>query len=128
MTFTYCVVDDAPFFREIIKHNMLGLGGEFIAEGADGQEAIALTQKYQPDLLVLDLIMPVMNGFDALKAIKAQNPAQKVLVCSTLDSEEHVQMAIHLNCDFYLNKPFKKEDLKAALDQIFKNTEKHQVV
>lgn len=128
MKFTYCVVDDAPFFREIIKHNFVGFGGELIAEGADGEEAIQLVQQHQPDLLVLDLIMPVMNGFDALRAIKAQFPNQKVLVCSTLDSQEHVDMAIRLNCDFYLNKPFKKEQLKQALETVFKTNEERQIV
>jgi two-component system chemotaxis response regulator CheY len=128
MNFTYCVVDDATFFREIIKHNMKALGGDFLAEGVDGKEAIEIVQQHHPDLLVLDLIMPVMNGFDALRTIKALHPEQKVLVCSTLDAQEHVEMAIQLNCDFYLTKPFKKPDLKLALDSIFSSAEVRKTI
>lgn len=119
MTIRYCVADDAHFFRELIKHTLKGFDAVCVGESSDGLETIEMVRKQKPDLLILDLVMPLRNGIDVLSDIRKTNKDIKILVCSTVDLELYIKKAYDMGCDNYLTKPFKKESLMNALFEMF---------
>ena len=75
------IVDDAAFMRMMIKDILTKNGYEVVAEAANGVEAVELYKSHQPDLVTMDITMPEMDGIEAVKQIKAVNPAAKVMMC-----------------------------------------------
>jgi two-component system chemotaxis response regulator CheY len=113
------IVDDAPFIREILRNIAQTQGWTVVGEAETGVEAIELAAKVQPQLILMDLVMPEMNGIDATKKILALNPKIKIIACSTIDQENILLRAIENGCCSYLTKPFKKDDVIRAVNQAF---------
>lgn len=76
------VVDDQEEIRMILRINLEFEGHEVVGEAANGQEAISMAEETQPDVMVLDIMMPVMNGLEAIPHIRRMSPATKILVCT----------------------------------------------
>jgi len=102
------IVDDALFMRVHLKHMLEDLGCDIVGEGCNGEEAIDLVKQRQPDMITLDITMPVMNGIDALRQIKQQHPHVSVLIVSAMGQESMIRDAIQLGATDFLIKPFKK--------------------
>ena len=88
------VVDD----DEMMRRSTCGLlrsyeHFEVVCEGADGTEAVANARKYQPDLILMDITMPVMNGLDATRVIKREMPGVQIIVVSGQDSHQEALSA-----------------------------------
>ena len=75
------VVDDALFMRKMICAVAAEAGWEVVAEASNGAEAVALYQQYRPDLVTMDLVMPVMGGLEALREIRAVDPGAQCSSC-----------------------------------------------
>ena len=88
------IVDDAAFMRMMIKDILTKNGYEVVAEAANGVEAVELYKSHQPDLVTMDITMPEMDGIEAVKQIKAVNPAAKVIMCSAMGQQSMVMDAI----------------------------------
>jgi DNA-binding NarL/FixJ family response regulator len=99
------LVDDQCLFREAM-HTLLGLHEEIevVAEAADGQEALRLTATHQPQVVLMDLRMPVMSGAEATRRICTEHPAVRVLVLTTFDDEEDVFEALRAGASGYVLK------------------------
>ncbi len=109
------VVDDAAFMRMTIK-NMLEANGHTMAgEAATGFEAIEQYDKLRPDVVVLDITMPEMNGIDALKQIKAMDPKARVIICSAAGYREKLAEAIENGAEQFIVKPFQQAHLMGAI-------------
>ncbi len=89
-----------------------------VAEASDGQEAIDLAEQEQPDIAVLDVSMPVMNGIEATKAIKARLPQISVLVLTAYDYDEYVFAILEAGAAGYLLKNARSSDLINAVRRI----------
>lgn len=76
------VVDDQEEIRMILKLNLEFEGHEVVGEASNGQEAISVAAETQPDVMVLDIMMPVMNGLEAIPHIRRISPSTKILVCT----------------------------------------------
>lgn len=100
-------------------------GLELCGEAHDGREGLALLHTLWPDLLLLDLVMPGMDGMEVLAALKEHPPLKrpKVLVLSGVGSDEYVQRCIRLGADYYLMKPVRLEELGARICELFPNRE-----
>ena len=86
---------------------LLFTGGHSIAgEAGDGEEAIAKYQELKPDLVTMDIVMPKMNGIEALKGIKVIDPAAKIIMCTAVGQEQMVKLAIKSGAKGYIVKPF----------------------
>ena len=85
------LVDDQALFREGL-HTLLSVQPDFnvVAEAANGEEAIRLTVQYRPDVILMDLRMPVMDGVTAIKRIKSVLPDSHIIVLTTFDDDESV--------------------------------------
>ena len=112
------VVDDAAFMRLSLKQILEKNGHTMIAEAANGKEAIIKYAETKPDVTILDITMPEMNGLDALAHIKEQDPSAKVIICSALGQQEQLARAIQLGAKDFIVKPFETDRLVAALNQV----------
>jgi DNA-binding NarL/FixJ family response regulator len=113
------IVEDHRLFREGLKA-MLSLdpGYEIIGEAEDGLEALRLIRKAKPDLVLLDLSMPRMNGFSVLREIKGALPEIKVLVLSIHESDQYVLQAFEAKADGYAIKDSSREELRVAIRSV----------
>ena len=113
------IVEDHRLFREGLKA-MLSLdpGYEIIGEAEDGIEAVRLIRKSKPDLVLLDLSMPRMNGFSVLREIKAAMPEVKILVLSIHESDQYVLQAFEARADGYAIKDSSREELRVAIRSV----------
>ncbi len=113
------IVEDHRLFREGLKA-MLSPSPEFeiIGEAEDGLEAIRLIKKQKPDLVLLDLSMPRMNGFSVLQEIKGAMPEVKILVLSIHESDQYVLQAFEARADGYAIKDSSREELRIAIRSV----------
>ncbi len=103
------LVDDASFMRMMIKDALTKNGYTDIYEAADGVEAVAKYSEIRPDLVIMDITMPNMDGLGALKAIKQIDPNANVVMCSAMGQEAMVIEAIKSGAKDFIVKPFKPD-------------------
>jgi len=100
------VVDDAIFMRRMISEILEENGMEVVGEADTGAAAIKLYNELKPDLVTMDIIMPEMNGIDAVKEIIAIDAQAKIVMCSALGQQALVQEALAAGARDFLIKPF----------------------
>jgi two-component system phosphate regulon response regulator PhoB len=106
------VVDDDAALRHML-HFFFELNGYQVLTAENGAEALSLADKERPDAIILDLVMPLMDGFEFLRLLR-KNPATRdipVIVVSVRDTEEDIARGWELGADFYLTKPFRLSEL-----------------
>lgn len=114
------IVDDAAFMRMAIRKMVEAHGHAVIAEAENGVEAVKLSLEYKPDVILLDITMPEMNGVDALKKIKELEPTAKCIICSAMGQQAMVAQAIQYGAKDFIVKPFEEDRLIAAIDRVMK--------
>jgi DNA-binding NarL/FixJ family response regulator len=115
------VADDAPFIREIVRHLVKQMPGiELVGEAGDGDEVIRVAAETRPDLILMDIIMPKKSGIEATREILRLRPEVKVIAFSTADQDTMVLHALDAGCCGFLVKPFKSEELIAAIEKSMK--------
>jgi two-component system chemotaxis response regulator CheY len=92
--------------RKMISDILVGNGMEVVGEADTGSNAVERYQELKPDLVTMDIIMPEMNGIDAVKEIIAHDPQAKIVMCSALGQQALVQDAISAGAKDFLIKPF----------------------
>jgi DNA-binding NarL/FixJ family response regulator len=92
---------------------------EVVGEAQDGLEAIRLVESLKPDLILMDLSMPRMNGVGAIQEIKKLNPSTKILVLTVHKTEEHILTALKTGAEGYILKEATHGELMLALDNVF---------
>ena len=110
------LVDDQPLFRNGVASLMEAWGHQVVAEACDGREAVAKLPSAAPDLILMDIGMPVMGGLEATRLIKAQNPDVKIVMLTVSDDERDLFEAVKNGAHSYLQK-----DLEAS--QFFQHLE-----
>ncbi|HNX91772.1 MAG TPA: response regulator [Candidatus Omnitrophota bacterium] len=109
------VVDDAPIIRLMVKDILQYNGYEVCGEGANGKEAVEKYKELKPDLVTLDIIMPEMDGIEALKEILAYDSAARVVMVTAIDQRESLIKAIRIGATDYIVKPFENERVISAV-------------
>ena len=107
------VADDDARLRQLLMLNLKLLGYAVVGAAKNGREAVDLAQKLQPDLVILDLDMPVMTGFDAGAKI-ARHLRSAIIICTGCSDDSTLHRASSLGIGAYLVKPFSPAQLKAA--------------
>ena len=102
---TVLIADDSVFMRTWLKGLIQQTDHKVIAEAADGQEAIEHFLYFNPDITFLDITMPKVNGLIALKEIIKINPKAKVIMCSSLGSQQNVIEALRIGAKDFIVKP-----------------------
>ncbi|HEY9808711.1 MAG TPA: response regulator transcription factor [Halomicronema sp.] len=116
MPLTILVVDDDPAIRVAISH-YLEMSGYYVLMAENGKEAMEMVSEYQPHLIVTDIIMPLMDGYELVRQIR-KKPAFRLLPVVFLSARNNTEERIkgyQLGCDLYLPKPFELEELGAVI-------------
>lgn len=100
------VVDDAIFMRKMISDILESNGMEVAGEADNGAEAVKMYEELKPDMVTMDIIMPEMNGIDAVRHIMNEDSKAKIIMCSALGQQALVQDALEAGAKDFLIKPF----------------------
>ena len=112
------VVDDHAPFRRMLTDFLSSQGSvTVVGEAVNGLDAVQKTDELRPDLVLMDLSMPGMSGFDATKAIKEKHPETKVVVLSSHSGEVYRTAAFQSKADDFIEKNSMKLALRSLLDQ-----------
>ena len=112
------LVDDAAFMRMTIKNCLTKAGYTDLVEAGDGQQAVETYEKEHPDLVIMDITMPNMDGIQALQAIKSKDSGAKVVMCSAMGQEAMVAQAIQLGALDFIVKPFKPDRVLQTVKKV----------
>ena len=119
MTIRVVIADDHTLFREGLRALFASEGDiDVVGEASDGEEAVAKAVELRPHVVVMDLMMPKLNGIEATRRIRAQLPEVKVLVLSMYDDEEHVQRLLAGGASGYMLKKATSDELVRALREV----------
>lgn len=112
------VADDNPVYRDALKSLLEFSGFEIIAEAGNGLEAIEKAEKLNPDLLLLDISMPKLDGMEVLKELRVRYPDLKIIM---LTMYKHLlNQALELGANGYCTKECSPKDLLAGIEKVFK--------
>ena len=112
------IVDDAAFMRKLLKNILFSGGFDIVGEAENGKQAVELYKKLRPDIVTMDIIMPEMNGIEALKEIKKIDPNAKVIMCTAVGQEQMVKTAIKFGAKGYIVKPFQAPKVIEELKKV----------
>ncbi|MDO5111651.1 MAG: response regulator [Clostridia bacterium] len=112
------IVDDAAFMRISIRNMLLKNGFEVVAEAENGADAVQKFSVIRPDIITMDITMPVMDGLTALKEIKKISSAVKVVMVSALGQEAMVRDAVLSGAAGFIVKPYKEENIVETLRKL----------
>ncbi len=112
------VADDASFMRQMIREIVEAEGFEVCGEASDGVEAVDEFKRLHPDVVTMDIVMPLMSGIDAVRGIMALDPTACVVMCSALGQETLVTEAIQAGAKDFIVKPFKPDDVIDTLKKV----------
>ncbi len=114
------VCDDSMFARKSLVMFIKSLGVENVFEAADGQQAIDAYAEHKPDLVFMDIVMPVVTGIDALKKIRENDPNAKVIMASSVGTQNHLKAAIKAGASDFLQKPISNDQVKQTIENVAK--------
>lgn len=109
---TVLIVDDALFMRVTIGNMLKEWGFEVVGEASNGKEAVSLYGQLKPDLVTMDVTMPVMTGLEAVNHIISDDPDAKIIMITALGQQKKIKTAIKSGAKDFITKPFKPELLK----------------
>lgn len=112
------IVDDAGFMRKMVQTQLGSAGYDTFVEAEDGQKAVELYPAEKPDLVVMDITMPNMDGIEALRNIKGIDANAKVVMCSAMGQESMVMEAIKLGALDFIVKPFKQDRIVQTVSKL----------
>ena len=115
------ICDDESGVRESLK---LILESEYnLSYVTHGKDAVEFVKKHNPDLAILDIKMPHLNGLDALRAIKRAKPRVRILMITGYESSDVATQAINLGADDYLTKPFDRKRVRSKVETLLGHSE-----
>lgn len=118
---TILLVDDAAFMRMMLKNIIDKIDGfEVISEASDGREAIEKYTELFPDIVLMDITMPEMEGTEAVKKICSIDENAKIIMVSAMGQQPIVIKAIKAGAKNFIVKPFREDKIKNALEQVIK--------
>ena len=114
------LVDDAKFMREMIKSILTqnGYSADDVYQAEDGADGVAKFNEISPDLVLMDITMPNMDGLEALKTIRSQHPGATIVMCSAMGQEAMVMDAIKSGAKDFIVKPFKPDRVLKTVKSI----------
>ena len=112
------VVDDAAFMRMMVNNALAQGGYTDVIEAADGQEAVKTYSEQKPELVLMDITMPEMDGIQALKNIKASDAGAQVIMCSAMGQQAMVIEAIQAGAKDFIVKPFQADRVLEAVKKV----------
>ena len=112
------IADDTNFMRQMLKSALDPEKYQIVGEALTGVDAVEQFKEKKPDLLILDINMPKMNGIDALSEIIAYDPKANVIMCSDQKYENMIMLALKRGAKDFVIKPFTSSDVLTAVNKI----------
>jgi two-component system chemotaxis response regulator CheY len=114
---TILLIDDEAHIRKYVGLILRGLGNPTIIEANNGQEGVAAYQRENPDLVLLDVNMPIMDGIETLTELRKIDPDALVIMLTSLANRQTIEQAIELGAANYIRKDSSREEITKALGE-----------
>jgi two-component system chemotaxis response regulator CheY len=114
-SFRVLAVDSSEFARKVVAASLADSEFELVDCVGGGQDAVTRFGELEPDLVLLDIVLPQQNGLEALKQILSLQPEARVVMVSSLGTDDAVTECLRAGAKLFIQKPFEKGDLLAAL-------------
>jgi len=115
MAVNVMIVDDLAFIKIVLRDILEKAGFRVVGEASNGDEAIRVYLDKRPDVVLMDITMPGMDGLTALKKIRELDPAARVIICSALGQQRLIVQSIQLGAKDFIVKPFQPQRIISAL-------------
>ena len=119
MTKKVLVIDDSPFVFKAVTKALEGTDYEVVGNALDGQLGIDKYIELRPDVVTLDVTMPVMDGLQTAKKLVEINPKVRIIMLSAMGDETLLNQAREIGVRYFLMKPFRPETIQAKLSEVF---------
>lgn len=122
------IVDDTLFMRRMLRDLLVSHGYEIAAEARNGREAVENYRQHQPDLVIMDITMPEMDGIQAARAILQEHPKARIVMCSALGQNGPVMEALKAGARDFVLKPFLPEKVLEAVQKVLSRGDASQSI
>jgi two-component system chemotaxis response regulator CheY len=112
------IADDAQFMRDLLRGIFEQAGWDVAGEAENGKQAVEQYQLLKPDLVTMDIVMPLRSGIEALSDIIAADPEARVVMCSALGQESMVMEAVKAGARDFIVKPFQQEQVERIVQRV----------
>ena len=112
------IVDDSRTSRKMLRNILESNGHDIIDEAVNGQEGVQKFQALKPDVVTLDITMPVVDGVEALKMIKALDPESKVVMVTAAGQKNKMIECIKAGANEFLTKPFEQQEIVDVINKM----------
>jgi|SRR6266496_1024318 len=112
------IVDDSAFARENLKHTLESFGAQVVGEAGDGLAAVTEYERVQPDVVLMDITMPEMDGIAATEKIVQRNPGARVVMVSSVGYQENIVAALQRGARHFVQKPVTPEVLYEVIKYV----------
>ena len=112
------VVDDSPFIHKAVARALTEERFEICGIGKNGREGADLYESLKPDVVTMDITMPIVDGLESSKMILQNDPQARIIMMSAMGDEETMELAKQIGIRTFLRKPFKNEELVAAIQTV----------
>ncbi|MCF6335923.1 MAG: response regulator [Spirochaetales bacterium] len=109
------IVDDLSFMRDAIRNILESSGISNIDEAENGREAFSAYKREKPDIVLMDITIPVLDGLESLRIIRRYDETAKVIMCSAIGQQKYLIRAIQLGARDFILKPFQPERILSAI-------------
>ena len=117
MTLRVLIADDSEFMRNLLRE-ILQEDHEVVGEAENGVEAVELYGETDPDVVMMDIVMPIRDGIEATSEITESDADAQVIMCTSVGQEEKMKAAIKAGAQGYITKPFQKPNVLEAVSDV----------
>lgn len=118
MAITVLVVDDSKTSRKMLSDVLTRMGLEVIGEAVNGEEGFLKYKELRPDIVTMDITMPVMNGLESLLLIKHEDENAKVVMITAAGQKNNLMQAVKAGAEEFLTKPLEEEEIRRVIGEI----------
>ena len=118
MAITALVVDDSKTSRKILTDVLTRMGLEVIGEASNGEEGFLKYKELRPDIVTMDITMPVMNGLESLLLIKHEDENAKVVMITAAGQKNNLMQAVKAGAEEFLTKPLEEDEIRRVIGEI----------
>ncbi len=117
----YLIVDDSVFARKNLARMIESFGGQIVGEAGDGISAIKEYERLSPDIVLMDITMPQMEGIEAAEKIVRNHPGARIVMVSSVGYQENIVAALQRGARHFVQKPVKPEVLYEVIKYVMKD-------
>ncbi len=114
------IVDDSRTSRKMLRELLEGMGHEIVDEAVNGEEGFVKYKDINPDLVTLDITMPVLDGIQALQLIKKYNPEARAVMITAAGQRDKMISAVKYGAAEFITKPYEREEVAKIIEKVLK--------